>query len=157
MPTAVDIANWFVGSIDRDAGDSITHLKVQKLVYYAQAWSLVLHGEQLFAEDFQAWAHGPVAETVYRNFEGSAWSALAPPEEMPVVSKKSEELLREILESYGGLSAKQLEALTHSEAPWIVARGSLPPEARSNSVISKQDMIAYYSKLHDEVESESEG
>ena len=42
MTTALDIAHWFAGSIDREAGDSITHLKVQKLVYYAQAWSLAL-------------------------------------------------------------------------------------------------------------------
>lgn len=156
MHTAPEIAMWFVGSIDRDAGDSITHLKLQKLIYYAQAWSLVL-GTPLFDEDFQAWAHGPVVESVYRIFEGSKWNALDPPDEIPDFAEDVEELLGNVLEAYGGMSAKQLELLTHSEQPWIAARGDLPPEARSNAIISKESMIAYYGRLYqDAVDGEKQ-
>ena len=51
-----DVANWFTCNIDREVGDSITHLKLQKLIYYAQAWSLALKGKTLFEEEIQAWA-----------------------------------------------------------------------------------------------------
>ncbi|NTG20649.1 DUF4065 domain-containing protein [Agrobacterium rhizogenes] len=153
MNTALDVANWFVGSIDRNAGDSITHLKVQKLVFYAQVWSLALYDEPIFGEDFKAWAHGPVVESVYQQFSGSGWDALPPPKEVPRFDERAEELLGDILASYGGLSAKQLEYLTHSEEPWIKARGNLAPEARSNVTISKESIIAYYKKLNEDVEA----
>ena len=55
MATALQIADWFAGAIDREAGDSITHLKLQKLVYYAQAWFLALNDKPLFEEEMQAW------------------------------------------------------------------------------------------------------
>jgi uncharacterized phage-associated protein len=156
MVTAVEVSRWFVGSIDREAGDSITHLKVQKLVYYAQAWSLALRGEPLFDEEIRAWAHGPVAESVYREYEGSSWNALPAPAEMPDFPSEVEEHLSEILGAYGGMSAKQLELLTHAERPWIDARGDLPPEARSSNVISKRAMADYYAKLYAEAEGGEE-
>lgn len=64
--TASQIAKWLLSAIDRDSGDSITPLKLQKLIYYAQAWSLALpeRAYPLFDEDMQAWAHGPVVESV---------------------------------------------------------------------------------------------
>ncbi len=38
----------------------ITHLKLQKIIYYIQAWSLVYHDNELFNESPQAWVNGPV-------------------------------------------------------------------------------------------------
>lgn len=147
MTTALDVAHWFAGSIDRDSGDSITHLKLQKLVYYAQAWSLALKKRPLFDEDLQAWAHGPVSESVYRNYEGSSWNALPCPETVPDFDSDTEEFLTEVLGAYVGFTAKQLEAMTHAELPWQEARGGLPPEAKSQNVIRKDTMASYYSKL----------
>lgn len=148
---AMDIADWFLGAIDRDAGDSITHLKLQKLIYYAQAWSLALpeRGSALFEEDLQAWAHGPVAESVYHAFKNKGWDALPPPQDAPHIRPDDEAHLLEILESYGGFSAKQLEQMTHHEAPWLEARGDLPPEARSTMIISKDLMRSFYRDLYE--------
>lgn len=153
MVTAVEVSRWFVGSIDREAGDSITHLKVQKLVFYAQAWNLALSGVPLFEDDVQAWAHGPVVDSVYREYGGNSWNALPPPDVFPELEASVEEHLSEILKAYGGLSAKQLENLTHAEAPWIDARGELPPEARSNNVIPREAMRSYYAGLYAEAGS----
>lgn len=147
--TALDVANWFIASIDRDAGDSITPLKVQKLIYYAQAWSLALRGEELFTEDMQAWAHGPVAPTVYQEFKDFVWNSLPPPDESPEISDEVDEHLQSILHAYGTIGAKQLERMTHNEEPWIRARGDLPPEARSSSIISKDHMAEFYMQLHE--------
>lgn len=151
---ANDIAAWFLGNIDREAGDSITHLKLQKLVYYAQAWSLALRDAALFDEDMQAWAHGPVAESVYQTFRGSGWDALGMPEAMPAIDPEVSEFLSSILETYGGFSAKHLENMTHSERPWIEARNGLPPEARSSEPIRKPAMAEFYKALYAQAENE---
>lgn len=153
---ANDIAAWFLGNIDREAGDSITHLKLQKLVYYAQAWSLALRDAALFDEDMQAWAHGPVAESVYQTYRGSGWEALGSPEVLPDICGEDSEFLSSILATYGDFSAKHLENMTHSERPWIEARKGLPPEARSNEPISKDLMAAFYKDLYAQAEAENE-
>lgn len=154
--TASDIANWFLGAIDRDAGDAITHLKLQKLIYYAQAWSLALpkRGYPLFDENMQAWAHGPVAESVFHEHKGNSWDALPAPDTVPDIAPDDEAHLQEILSVFGEYSAKQLERMTHSEAPWLEARGDLPPEARSNAVIDMGHMAAFYRDLYERAGNE---
>ena len=46
---------------------TVSPLKLQKLLYYAQAWSMVFFGRQrqLFADVPQAWVNGPVYPTIY--------------------------------------------------------------------------------------------
>lgn len=148
--TAIQIAKWILSAIDRNSGDSITPLKLQKLIYYAQAWSLALpeRGYPLFDEEMQAWAHGPVAESVFHEFKGAGWDALPAPEEVPAIREADEAHLREIISVFGEFSAKHLERMTHSEDPWLYARGDLPPEARSNAIIPKEHMAAYYGGLY---------
>jgi uncharacterized phage-associated protein len=148
MYSPVEIGNWFLCSIDRDAGDSITHLKLQKLVYYAQAWSLVLLERPLFEEDFEAWAHGPVAPSLYGEHKGFGWDSLPLPSVCNHLDDDAEELLTQVLDTYGQHSAKHLEALTHDEAPWTDARGDLAPEVASSSVISKESMHVFYTELY---------
>ena len=138
------IADWFLAAINREAGDTISHLKLQKLMYYAQAWSLALNHKSLFNEDFEAWTE----------FD---WNSI-PPEVIfsntDKLTQEDEELLFDILNSYGDLSAKHLEELTHLETPWRNARGNIPLEARSTHIISKEIMQEYYQKLYKEVDDE---
>ena len=151
------IADWFLAAIDREAGDTISHLKLQKLMYYAQAWSLALNHKCLFDEDFEAWTHGPVLPTLWQRFKEFDWNSI-PPEAIisntDGLTEEDEELLSDILNSYGDLSAKHLEELTHSETPWRNARGNLPIEARSTHIIDKERMQEYYRKLYEEVDDE---
>ncbi len=51
----LDMAKWFINRVDREAGEAMTHLKVQKLLYFAQAYYLANYNQQLFSEDMQAW------------------------------------------------------------------------------------------------------
>lgn len=145
--TALDIAKWFINATDRESGDAITHLKLQKLLYYAQGWALVRLERPLFDEDFQAWAHGPVVPSVYRHFRDTGYQALEP---QPITRKLPREitsLLDSIQESHGIYSAKQLEKMTHAETPWRTARGDLAPEARCSTVITKDSMAIYFKDL----------
>lgn len=151
--TASQVAGWLLGAIDRDSGDAITPLKLQKLIYYAQAWSLALpeRASALFDEDVQAWAHGPVAESVFHEYKHAGWDALPAPSEVPAIDDEDESHLREILAVFGEYSAKRLERMTHNEDPWLEARGDLAPETRSNAVISKEHMTVFYRDLYEKV------
>ena len=50
-----DVAQYFLAQMDEDAGDLISNLKLQKLVYYAQGFALALYGRPLFPERIEAW------------------------------------------------------------------------------------------------------
>jgi uncharacterized phage-associated protein len=152
---ANDIADWFLCQIDREAGDSITHLKLQKLIYYAQAWALVLLKKELFEEEIEAWAHGPVVPSVYQRFKGSGWDALETPDECPEIKGDALKLLTEINRVYGNCGAKHLESLTHNEMPWIATRGDLPLEAACSRPIPKEVMADFYRKMYDEANKAS--
>lgn len=147
MYSALEIADWFIYHVDVDSGDSITHLKLQKLLYYAQAWSLVLLGKPMFVEDIQAWTHGPVIPVVYAFYAQFKYNDLPVPEKCPKIKKEYEEVLEEVMRIYGIYEAKYLERLTHQEKPWQEARGNLPLEAKCETVISTETMKRFYSEM----------
>lgn len=123
--------------------DDVTNLKLQKLLYYAQAWNLAFTGTPLFAEDIEAWVHGPVVPKVFRRFKALGWKTIdttVSPFHGPYLIPH----LRSILKAYGDLGATQLERLTHSEDPWKNARKGLPADVSSNNVISRSDMETFY-------------
>jgi len=123
-------------------------LKLQKLVYYAQAWSLTVFGKSLFEEPIEAWAHGPVVPSLYHFFKESGFESLDPSEDCEIeIEEEAEGIIEDVLSIYGEKSAKFLERLTHSEDPWIIARKGLPPERKSTEEISMESMINYYSTL----------
>jgi len=151
MYSVKDIANWFLYKVDRESGDSITHLKLQKLVYYTQAWSLVLN-KSLFDENFEAWAHGPVVRSLFETYRDAGWEALGlPSEELIEFDKETEKIISDVWEIYGEHTGKYLEHLTHSEDPWIIARGDLSPEEKSASIIEKKSMENFYKKMYQDL------
>lgn len=147
--TADAVADYLI-KFSHDHGDPITNLKLQKLLYYAQAWYLALHGESLFNEDFEAWILGPVQPTVYRKYKQHRWNPIPSNPGTPRLPDKVKNHLEEVMEVYGGMTAYHLERLTHQEMPWQKARGSTPPDENSSRIISKEDMKQYYrGLLHD--------
>ncbi len=146
----LDVAAWFINRVDRDSGDAITHLKLQKLLYYAQAWWLANENVSVFDEDIQAWAHGPVVPSVYQEYKDSNWQSLSPIEDFQFPDESFESYLDAIYKKYGKHSAKQLEKLTHQEDPWKQTRGSISPEAKCNKSIDKILIRDYYAGRIDE-------
>lgn len=141
--TAKRVANSIV-KFCNEYGDLISNLKLQKLLYYAQAWHLAIHNKELFPEDFKAWVHGPVVPSVYHAFKEFGCGPILRQPTAVVTGPKFEAHLAEVMGAYGGLSGFDLERLTHSESPWRNARGDLPPDQPSSVVISKKDMKQYY-------------
>lgn len=140
---AATIARWFISKPDRDAGDTITHLKLQKLLYYAQAWHLVHTGERLFDDEMQAWTHGPVVPSVWQLYRDRRWDPLEP-EKTPKLDEQLSGFLEKVWAAYGGFSAKRLEKMTHDEKPWIEARGNLPLEAKCTTSINEDTIVEFY-------------
>lgn len=120
MPTVHDVANYFLAKRDTEAGDEISNMKIQKLVYYAQGFHLALRGFALFEEPIEAWRHGPVVPALYHAHKEKGNGDLGPVEgdvNAPF-SDEQRELLDEVYRAYGQFSAWRLREMTHDEAPW---------------------------------------
>lgn len=145
MHKAIEIANWFIAKA-AESGDLVTHLKVQKLLYYAEAWTQTLIDKELFSEQIQAWAHGPVVVEVFQEFKAHGWNPLPVPQlqKMPLIDAETEEILVQVFDTYGDLPAKTLEDMTHKDDPWIKARGDLSPEIRCETVMPKAEIKKFF-------------
>lgn len=142
---AIEIANWFIAKA-AESGDLVTHLKVQKLLYYAEAWTQVLADKELFEEQMQAWAHGPVVPEVFHEFKQYGWNPLPVPQEkkIPEISDEAQEVLIQVFDTYGNIPARTLEEMSHLDAPWINARGDRSPEERCETVMPKIDIKNFF-------------
>lgn len=120
MLSCHDVANYFLALSDEDAGDLISNLKLQKLVYYAQGFHLALFNEPLFDESIEAWTHGPVIPELYHSYKHRGSGAIPSPEEVNfgVYTLEMKELLDEVYNVFGQFSAWKLRNLTHVEPPW---------------------------------------
>ncbi len=120
MASALDVAAYLIMKSDVDSGDVMTNMKLQKLLYYAQGFSLVLLKNKLFEEPIQAWMHGPVVPTVYRQFKRYRNGVILKegPGDIAALSDEQKELLDAVYDVYGQYSASKLRNLTHSEPTW---------------------------------------
>lgn len=138
-----EVADWFI-HFAHEVGDPITNLRLQKLMYYAQAWYIALYGERLIPDAFEAWVHGPVCPAVWERFSGCRWSPISEGMPKPPLSEDIESHLHEVMDVYGGLLTWDLERMAHSEDPWMFARAGLPPDEPSSNLISEERMKRFY-------------
>jgi uncharacterized phage-associated protein len=147
LPMAIaktnEIADWFI-RFAHEVGDPITNLRLQKLMYYAQAWYLALHGERLIPDAFEAWVHGPVIPSLYERFSAYRWNPISEDVPKPGLPAEVEDHLREVDEAFGGRLTWELERMARAEDPWVYARGGLPPDEPSTNVISEERMKLFY-------------
>jgi len=128
---------------------TMTHLKLQKLVYYAQAWSLVWDERPLFPDEIEAWANGPVVPRLYerlrKRFDVDLRAlGCGNPKKLNAIAEAT---VDGVIKFYGGRTSQYLSDLTHMEDPWKIARKGLAIGERGNRVISKASMAEYYSSL----------
>lgn len=126
----------------------LSTMKLQKLCYYAQAWSLVWDDMPLFDEDFQAWANGPVCPELFRYSQGKyAISSEEMCGDSSNLSAAQKSTINEVLSFYGDKNAQWLSQLTHMEDPWVNARKDIPLGVGCDRVITKESMAMYYGGL----------
>lgn len=142
MATAHDVAAYVI-----EKTGPVSAMKLQKLVYYSQAWSSVWDDEPLFDDRIEAWANGPVVRSLYGRHRGefkvSSWATGDP----SALTSNQKESIDRVLGYYGSMNAQQLSDLTHSERPWIDARVGLADGERGEEEISLASMSEYYSGL----------
>jgi uncharacterized phage-associated protein len=144
MPAVVDVAKYIA-----ERAGPLSAMKLQKLMYYVQAWSLVWEESPLFDEDFQAWANGPVLPILYARHRGmfSVDASLFPEGNIEALSDAERENVNKVLGFYADKTAQWLSNLTHQETPWLDARGDTPIGGASNAIITKAAMHEYYSSI----------
>ncbi len=149
-----DIADYFI-ALSNETGSLITNLKLQKLVYYCQAWHIAMFETPIFEEEFEAWIHGPVLPELFYQYKGSYYRPIERDDldgqSLEILRKKFGKTLSEhienVVEEYFGMESYALEQTTHAEEPWLNARKGLPQDAPSHTVISKDSMKKYYQKF----------
>lgn len=139
-----DVASYILHKLP-----NITTMKLQKLTYYCQAWSLAWDDVPLFDNDFEAWANGPVCRELFEKHKGKFY---AEPDmfgntNVNIFSDEQIDTMDAVIRDLGDKSPQWLSDLTHSERPWLEARkGVLPGEPCAN-IISKDSMLEYYSGI----------
>lgn len=152
MATVNTVCDFIIVRLN-EAGEHLNMLKLQKLLYYCQAWHLAINKSKLFPSNFQAWVHGPVNRDVYDRFlaEKSLYSVMVVEDVREVLAadlleKDELDLITSVLDVYAGLTGSQLESMTHSEEPWIEARKGCSSWERSTNTISDDTMTQYYAQ-----------
>lgn len=150
MENVREVAEWFLSK------GEMTHKKLQKLCYYAQAWYCALHdGTPLFEDEIQAWVHGPVIPSLYPLYADYHWDEIPKKEVLSsTLSPKSISVVAAVYDTYGGFTGDQLENLTHTEDPWINARGQLKPWETCTTAISCAAMREYYVKKYEDAQND---
>jgi uncharacterized phage-associated protein len=124
----------------------MTTMKLQKLIYYCQAWSLVWDEKPLFKEKIEAWISGPVVRNLY-NWHKNMFTVTKIPGTPSNLTKTQKATINAVLDYYGDKNSQWLSDLSHMEEPWKKAREGLPPNERGDHIISHASMAEYYSSL----------
>lgn len=142
MTNVFDVASYIL----KKQGE-MTTLKLQKLVYYCQAWSLVWDEKPVYNEEIQAWANGPVEPDLFCQHQGQYLISDIPVGDADKVKGDGRDTVEMTLRHYGDKPAYWLVRLSHSEPPWIEAWYDCPPSQQGRTVISHASMAEYYSSL----------
>ena len=143
MPSVLDVAVYIL-----EKHGPMTTMKLQKLVYYAQAWSIVWDDDALFPEEIEAWKMGPVVRELYEAHRGNFRVAKIDGGDSSTLSKAQRETIDLVLSFYGEKDAQWLSDLTHLEDPWKDAWSK-----GMNSIITKESLGEYYGSLEPPIES----
>ncbi|MBA3238061.1 MAG: DUF4065 domain-containing protein [Parachlamydiaceae bacterium] len=149
MMRAVDVADYILGEM----GD-LTAMKLEKLLYYSQAWHLAWTEHPLFNDKIEAWRNGPVVPSLYFlhkecfKLKPGFFAEKIKPDLIQILSDDQKDIVKRVLEFYGSKDPHWLSQLTHMEDPWKNARPALLGElAQPNEEITHHSMFNYYSSL----------
>ena len=141
MYKAIDIAQWFINKSFEDTqengGEYITHLKLQKLLYYAQGCYGAMKDKPLFPEKIYNWAHGPVVADLYDKFKHYGDRGITKCKVVEI-DAETEGILREVYNVFGQYSAWGLRNMTHNEDPW--------KNTQSGEEITFESIVDYFKR-----------
>lgn len=147
---ASDIAKCLIHlAAAEEEPEFLTHLRLQKLLYLAQGWSLAMRNKALFNERIEAWAHGPVVPAVYKEFKLYGEKPIDPTLVLAAskINVDERKFLSAMWGSYKKYSSSSLRQMTHEHEPWVNARKGLKPSEVCHTEITRGAMKAYFTKL----------
>ena len=142
MVRVLDVAAYILQEVG-----PMTAMKLQKLVYYSQAWSLVWDDVSLFPEEIKAWANGPVCPALYSAHRGMFNVSGTLGGDPDALDGEQQETVDSVIRFYGDKSSQWLSDLTHKERPWREVREGLSDGERGDVVITDAAMAEYYGGL----------
>ncbi len=142
MANVFDVAKYIL-----EKQGSMTTMKLQKLVYYSQAWSVVWDEKCIFEERIEAWASGPVVRELYDEHKGIFQISSLGKGNTDNLKLEEKETIDVVLQAYGDRPAQWLSDLTHMEKPWNEAREGIPIGQNCENEITLASMSEYYSAL----------
>jgi uncharacterized phage-associated protein len=137
MADVFDVATYIL-----EQHGAMTAMKLQKLVYYSQAWSIAWDDDALFEEEIEAWQNGPVVRELWEAHRGRFRIAVLGKGNSQALSEDQKTTVGQVLKFYGDKSAQWLSDLTHLEDPWKNAWAN-----EQSNIISKEALAEYYSSI----------
>ena len=135
------VVNWFLSQSSEDA--PLTHIALQKLLYFAQGWSKTLLGEALFADECQVGVQGLVYPVVYDVFAQFGTAPLPGVEEPSVFEEREQTILNAVKRYYFDIyCTKALEEICHREESYIEVAAGM-----RHTATAADRIFAYYSRI----------
>jgi uncharacterized phage-associated protein len=145
------ICDYIISRLKSDENVPLSNIKLQKLLYYVQAWHIAIKETPLFDGKFEAWVHGPVNRDIYARFNTSKYlySEITYDDiiDKNVSNKLTEDEINHVnlvLDSYAKFSGIQLEEMSHNEIPWIEAREGYQPNERCTIEINESTLGDFF-------------
>lgn len=143
---ALAVAEYLIDKANKE-NRPITNKKLQKLLYYVQAWSIAIRNKKIFDDKIEAWIHGPAIREVYLAFKEFGASPISKKVSSKIINGIDQDIKKfidDVWSIYSKYDAPYLEHLTHSESPWQDARKGLEADISSNNEISFDSMRSFY-------------
>jgi len=145
MADVFDVSDFFISQAQSNINDTITNLRLNKLLFFAQAWYLSRYSDPLFCDDIEAWDFGPVIPVVYQKYKSYGKNNIDITSHdygSSVLSGNELQVLIDVLNYYGRFSTTELVNISHQEGgPWDMAY-----KEKKGTIISKDLLRSYYQK-----------
>jgi len=149
MTTAAQVADYLILKSPKTLKDGypVTNKRLQKLLYYIQAWHLAIEKEPIFSDKIEAWIHGPAIREIYETYKSFVANPIEKKVDPKITEKIGEDNIKfidRILNAYSKYDTATLEFMTHEEEPWQIARKGLEVNQSSSNEITQESMKNYY-------------
>lgn len=126
--------------------DPLTNKRLQKLMYFAQGWSLGIRNCNLFSERIEAWAQGPVTPYVYHAMPGVGMSFLGQNRfaDAAELSADDSSFVDAVWEEFRKYTADELSDMTHRQPPWTSPRAGFPDGAWCDGEVTAEEMADFF-------------
>ena len=142
--SVLEVAKYFLSISEPGTAKAITHLKLQKLVYYAQGYYLAVEDKPLFTERIEAWVHGPVCPDLYAVYRDYYYNEIPKKNVKTQLAECAKETIDMVWQVYGKYDGPELEQFTHQEDPWINARRGLRSNQNTNIEIPRPSIKSFF-------------